>query len=600
MFGVSYTTLDRLSVTSNKNHIMYRTFSEKDVMVSIRAHSNGSNCVTVTQGEWDGLVYQSQQFGNAGVAICESIVGKGFAKAQINLLASALTLPLALSNVTAYTFSPPEDPGKPYTTLAAPPLVPPAGAPTVHIDNSERAVQKRVLDKVNKTVPPHDYHGYAMEFNKLLVPEAKCTMLSFQEAGERLSKTPARKSRVMRACRETHTDAPPPIDSFGKRSAVAGAVAKGADERQIFPVEAHGLIRTAMFTLPFKEYITLQSELGENPFCTGLKPQQTADRVMAFCLRVEKIAQTDFSKMDATFFEALHEWYADAVARGFEDGEIDHPDTKFKTVHKYIKGMLRKETQRNVKVNLRNGSKPVKFNSGWMNLSGRMNTSLASTYANALIAYIAARLAGLSPEEAFASIGPSAGDDGLRDGKYDVVSVAKNLGMELKCDFINSGEPVTFLSRVYVSPHHTPTSVPDPGRALAQIPVVSGKDVLDKLAAKVHGYLTADPHCPLISDYCLALKRTVLKGIKVKVGQIDDHEISYKINQGAHPYDPAFGDAAVGVIAQCLGVEPSDVLTTIKKCTATRNSKDLDKLWKGYARLIPETVGAGGGAVPVA
>jgi hypothetical protein len=101
--------------------------------------------------------------------------------------------------------------------------------------------------------------------------------------------------------------------------------------------------------------------------------------------------------------------------------------------------------------------------------------------------------------------------------------------------------------------------------------VVSGKDVLDKLAAKVHGYLTADPHCPLISDYCLALKRTVLKGIKVKVGQIDDHEISYKINQGAHPYDPAFGDAAVGVIAQCLGVEPSDVLTTIKKCTATRN-----------------------------
>jgi hypothetical protein len=239
-------------------------------------------------------------------------------------------------------------------------------------------------------------------------------------------------------------------------------------------------------------------------------------------------------------------------------------------------GALRKafgnHSNRVVSLPSASGARPRKFNSGNMNLSGKADTTLNNDWPNAFVDFCAHRRAGKDAMEAFSAIGPKFGDDGLGDGSVERVSIATALGLTLKSDVVPSDQPLSFLSRIFVAPRHTPTSICEPVRALAKIPVLSAKVGDQDLANKVAGYLSADPNAPLISQYLRALTRVY----KLPAAK-EEHtgENAYKASLGAYNYDQAFEGECLAAIASRLGLGIHDVQVAIRRIDEAQTVKDL-------------------------
>jgi hypothetical protein len=581
-----YPTLGRIGVASNaRGDVALTVTRDRDVLVSIRRGVECGDCTTIPIGAYYAALDHVNKTKVPGVAGVSNVMERCDVKLsvpELYTLAAYLEAPADLLEPVNYTRSTnSDDPGKPFAMLAAVPLVPPASAPTIHDVNIEASVQERVIDVANNVIPPQKYRDYAREYNARLLPPngRKLVPLTREEAILALAKTSQKFADYLRNESCIKSDKLEDIDAFLKAEVTPNASAKGKPSRLIFPVEKETLILTTRFIAPYKAYELERARNGTGFSCVGLSPAEIADRVHKFALQVNgPIDQTDFTSMDGTHSDFTNQNYL-YLYRNLYSAEH----------RKDIVNAFQRNYDRTVKMpRTVEGGKRKKFKSRAMNLSGKADTTNSNTWPNGFVDYCALRNGGLDPDQAFSRVGPKFGDDGLGDGNYDRVTVARELGFIMKSEIAPEGEAVSFLSRVFVRPRATGTSIVEPLRALAKIPVsvrsVAGSNRED-LANRVHGYTTSDPSTPLVSDYCRALVRIYRLRANLKTL---DRDMAHRIDGGPYPYDKQFEGDAINVIASRLSLSAGEVMTAIKQLSAAKSEKDLLKIRLVQAsRLAP-------------
>jgi hypothetical protein len=557
-FGFEFPQLKRIGVTSNDTIVQLRSVdpTSLDVMVSTRLHTADAAEVTVKQSTWDAILYHlhvTQTPGVGGIACVAENCGERLTDGQKYILAQAARAPAEINDPVNFTRGPIIDPGTSFASLAAPPLITPASAATAHPDNAAAAVKERVTDVKNTVKVPDEYAEYAREFNSMMYPATigKLTQLTRDQAIDRLANTPAKMRKYVANELRLEPEQLDAVMAFLKKEVTENALKKRKPSRLIFPVEVETLILVAQYTFPLKDWHKDQAIKRINgdacvktPYIVGLTPEDTAKAVTNFVRSVDgDTCDTDFTSMDGTHGRFNVAQYGHHVRSAYD-----------KKHHATINAVLSRNTERIIKlpvfVELR---KRQKFPSCSMNLSGKSDTTDCNCWSGAFAQYAAARKAGLSPEAAFASIGTIFGDDGLTDAKFDLKTVASDLGMIIKVSAPTSkGKPVVMLSRVYVNPLHTLSSICEPVRAISRIPVVVNKDVATGLANKVEGYLVTDGHTPVVGEYCRALKR--IYGLKTSLQKATADERHKLEACSPYPYDPSDRDLCVQVVTDRIRV----------------------------------------------
>jgi hypothetical protein len=109
-------------------------------------------------------------------------------------------------------------------------------------------------------------------------------------------------------------------------------------------------------------------------------------------------------------------------------------------------------------------------------------------------------------------IGPKCGDDGLARASIQksINKSARAYGLELKVERYNPEIGLCFLSRVFIDPLSTNTTMQDPLRTLRKLHLTTRDPTIplaDAACDRVDGYLCTDAITPLISDYCKMVLR---------------------------------------------------------------------------------------------
>jgi len=251
------------------------------------------------------------------------------------------------------------------------------------------------------------------------------------------------------------------------------------------------------YTYPIFDYV---SKLPF--FAFGKTPKEIAARVRAVCNTADEILPTDFSRWDGRHSKFLANFEKKLLNAFYDQRHHDHIKACWSN-HYENKGY----TKHGVKVEM-----------GWGRPSGSPDTALFNTLDNAFLAYCAYRNNGLTPDQAYESLGVYGGDDGLstKITPKEFHVVCKDFGVKFTGDIQLTAQPLIFLGRLYVQPRNFLHSVAEPIRCLSKIHMISCNKTKSRgLADKIAGYLVTDPTAPILSDY---LKNLLKKHCDNKVG----------------------------------------------------------------------------------
>nr|APG76289.1 hypothetical protein [Beihai noda-like virus 16] len=394
------------------------------------------------------------------------------------------------------------DEGKRYARrYARCPISEEAVFPSELIANDRQAVSGRVdgpqreaKTKVNLT--PRTYK-YIEEFINFLVPEPGIgSPWPISEVVEQQNK-PLQIARNIRA--DMDTDEPMVVKSMQKREAYGCS----NDPRNISTVPTMHTLKLSGFEYAFKKEV-LQKQHWYMPCKT---PREIAQCVMDFAQWNQKhgngsIKGTDFSRFDGTVTIPIQIHLEQAALLKWA-----HPTHRAELIK-----LLQDELS--PKAYTRFG---IKYEVGGSRLSGSPRTTNANTLDNAFTDYKALREYGMEPKPAYDVIGPKYGDDSITAGLLNerhLIKGAGELGFKLKVETEAwSGQPITFLSRVFVDPFTTPGSIQDPRRTLAKLntTVDAVTDINSCGIAKASAYLVTDSQSPFVSQWCRCYLRNIGK-----------------------------------------------------------------------------------------
>lgn len=240
----------------------------------------------------------------------------------------------------------------------------------------------------------------------------------------------------------------------------------------------------------------------------GKTPKQIAEHVADICSSVSHfVLLTDFSKMDGHYIARSLE--RALCMRAFD--QAYHPElSKLLDGFTFVE-LLTQEFKEKLKTMLQR-------------LSGEAFTALFNTILTRFMYYVACRLAGLSPQEAWDKDCACAGDDfigpeitGDKQADRDAMcAAAADVGQETEIEFVMRGEiGVNYLSR-YFTPevfHNDPASVCDLKRILSKLHVaatLNSATPIEKLAQKLTGLALTDASTPIIRDLVEIARRVGL------------------------------------------------------------------------------------------
>lgn len=140
----------------------------------------------------------------------------------------------------------------------------------------------------------------------------------------------------------------------------------------------------------------------------------------------------------------------------------------------------------------------MKYKIGGSQLSGSASTTIDNTITNAFISYYAHRVEGLTPAEAYSSLGIYVGDDSVSHNTTDsIITAGQDLGYTLTSEIVVEGEPVPFLSRYFYQPWEQGlSSLQDPMRLLAKLHLSVAPQCIPDATAflnKMRGLTELDP-----------------------------------------------------------------------------------------------------------
>jgi hypothetical protein len=235
----------------------------------------------------------------------------------------------------------------------------------------------------------------------------------------------------------------------------------------------------------------------------GKTPLEIAVAVAQLAQRHGAVIETDLSRMDGRVSNVLREMERKFIGAAY------HPSTVAEVLQLHSK-------QYNIKGRMPFGEA---YDTGYSRLSGSPETSVFNGLANCFIAYTALRqerVAGhyRTPEEAYASLGLYAGDDGIspRIAENVYENAARDVGQVLKVVVKQPPQTVQFLARIY-GPNvwqGDPTSMCDVKRQISKFhatPHMGRLNSVEKLVYKSQSFYLTDAETPLIGPFV----RTVMR-----------------------------------------------------------------------------------------
>lgn len=489
----------------NGNVICLRNKTEATISV---ASPSSTNSITITQAIYDALLIRRGESKNPVISDVERILnnekipnaatkapllfkllGRGEMK-DVSTVAS--TTALKMRNFQTLHPLVHED-GKPVGRAVAPPLVTePAFVPAKSFNNDNATVEGRINKVRNTTKTPVEWKSFDNELAEFIVPKEKVatgTPLDYERVIE-LQNKPAQRGRSTQAQSTLSAEYVNKVKAFIKAEAYGSVT----DPRNISTVDVNHQLLYSRFTLAFKEDC-----LKNNPwFASSMTPEEIATRVQDVSQYPHGIILSDYSRLD---------------------GHISEDDKRFKE-HVYQRWCAHEHRQALSKALAadRNPSgvtaQGLKYDPGFSQLSGSPGTTNDNNLVTLRHDYIALRLLGYTPSEAWQLIQEwvlGASDDRMRaniPGYAQMLEVVSaKLGHQLKSVVLHplEGSPVPFLGRIFANPATCPDSVQDIERTLAKLHLTMSPDTTTACQAlynRAHGYYVTDSKTPIIGVWC--------------------------------------------------------------------------------------------------
>lgn len=356
-----------------------------------------------------------------------------------------------------------------------------------------RYLEPSVSTKRMRKEPQHRFHQYAREFVGYVVPKEKVGTGVPWDVTEVMEVQTRRLQKVRAETVKMHLKDKFRVGAFQKREAYSAP----NNPRNISTVPTTHTLQLSAYTYPFKHDVLKDHEW----YVPGKTPLEIARAVQRVCLQnVNRVALTDFSRMDATITRWMREHVEFACYLRWVKAE------HFAELNTLLNDEL------NPKAWTKSG---ISYQPGCSRLSGSPLTTDGNTIVNRFSQYCTSREAGLTQEEAEELDSLCYGDDGLASGEINeecYIRTATFLGFTLKVDFAPFETPVSFLSRIFPNPWGSLASIQDPARTLAKLHTTTdaAADPLVAGIAKTTGYLVTDPKTPLIADWCNAYQRALM------------------------------------------------------------------------------------------
>jgi len=205
--------------------------------------------------------------------------------------------------------------------------------------------------------------------------------------------------------------------------------------------------------------------------------------------------------------------------------------------------------------------------------SGSNLTTESNTLVSGFLDYARLRKEGKSPTTAFKMIGPKYGDDSLAYGASDsVITSYKDFGFEVTIDVVKRGQPIPYLSRLFVPNMGTMSSIVDTNRALGKVHLATNSVYSNNtnLYNRLQGYITTDGELPIFKEMLDLVKRTAAPAELKCVAELE----SFSVSGGAYPSELS-GEEKATIMCDQLGItqeQLEDVQGKIK------DAKTLDEL----------------------
>lgn len=583
--------------TTNMGKTRLAYFGGPNPYVSLSYLNPSRIVVKIPADIWEGLVARRNivtTFGSQIVNEHLRQVGSERNPAAIILITTALCDVPENINFVGYTadtdyMNEPRNVAK----LTVPPVIPPAAASAQTAEDLEKIV-KTLKEVRNEVRFDKEMRGWAHEFSVETAKRTPWTLLEHDETIKIMLKAnPNRKDEINKMLANPR-NIPVPVTATMKAETVAGAAASGKNGRLILPTSTHELYHATRIMYPWCAQAHRDGEgtCGHFYLC-GNDPTTIANKVVQAVQDAESngnvLTPTDFNKFDLHNSKDTRKCFTESVALGCND------PTYANEVRRIINTEIDKMIKFKVKSN-KNKPDPKRIPSilsGTMNLSGAGDTTALNLHTNALISYLTMRRLGFDHLTAYNSIRPKYGDDGLEEHVVAWKETAEKLGFTCTIEEREDNtQPIEFLSRIYVAPLLTNSSICAPKRALSKLPTTCSEKPLDVARYdKAHGYFVTDGHTPLVGAYAKAIMRVYGQGKKCKKtgNSSEEREYAWKIARGPAPFDDAYLEHATMVVAQQLGMSVEEVEGLSKAYDAAQNPEDMVKL----ATKIPSTVAPG-------
>jgi hypothetical protein len=393
---------------------------------------------------------------------------------------------------------------------ATPVVSQPARFPARAVSSDEATVKGRI-DKVrNNKEPPVFMKHYANEFVQLVIPEKLVgtgAPKTVAEVVEHQNK-PAQRARFDMIAATLSTADANKLKSFVKVEPYVSI----NDPRNITTMSPETTTLLSGYTLAMKEQVLKKHEW----FGAGLTPAEQVEKLRKLSHRGKHWLCTDYSRLDGSVSKFLQECIM--MACYLRWAAPQH------------RGDLRSAL---MKVFVQKGftSHGVPFYPGYGTRSGSPQTTDGNTLICAFVVYVAYRMMGRTPKEAWDSLGLYYGDDGASvadEGLSEALEkAAELLGLKLKCDMVERGSPVPYLGRYFVDPCTCEDSFQDPIRTLTKIHTTASRELSPSQAMvnKALGYLVTDSKTPVIGAWA----RQVLKITGLTEMANATHEEEFKL-----------------------------------------------------------------------
>jgi hypothetical protein len=372
--------------------------------------------------------------------------------------------------------------GKPMGQQLMPALVTePALFPESSLASEEATVRGRIDSVKNTKVPPRVFETYLEDFTQCLVPDSGVGSPLDVDEVRQLQNTPQQKARF-KGCLGYLSET---VDNKLKSFVKAEPYSSINDPRNITTMEPALTVMLSRYTLAFKQHV-LKNVRWYGP---GLTPKKTAKKLQA--LSGNGFLTIDYSRLDGSVSEFLQTVYQRPIMRWVN--ESDRP-----LVRQYLNQVFRMQGR------TRRG---VQFNPGHGTRSGSPQTTDGNTVICAYVVYSALRLMSYTHKEAWELMGLFYGDDGAQpivEGlKEAIEQVASQVGLKIKIDIVEDGEPVPYLGRYFCDPATSLDSFQDPLRTIAKLHLTANKAVTvnQGLINKASGYWVTDSKTPIIGTW---------------------------------------------------------------------------------------------------